>query len=341
MALDSFKLKQLDATQDIKKNYSKIKTYPMWSDISTDGNTANENTMTTFYTSSALNVSTNFDSNYYLNVYNSDVNTNSDAVPQFSLAIGYASGSTKLELSGSDQILRQTYPTYAIYGQLRNLLLTSESSSFSYVSSSVTVNMDSMYIISINKNLVKSGMEKGTWQLTLSGSTGIVNLMDNSAQQTSVPGFIENYDVIVSGSNEVIGKFYPTYGLILTNATRMNAILGPTMNFTSPFDSRAALTTFFNLINTGKFFKARSIDKVSSTFYYINVKHNEFNFTNNPTATDANGYTSDFLELDPRTYITGIGLHDSNGELLAVARLSKPILKTPETEVSVQVRIDF
>ena len=46
-----------------------------------------------------------------------------------------------------------------------------------------------------------------------------------------------------------------------------------------------------------------------------------------------------FIE-DPRVYITTIGLYNSDNELVAVAKTSRPILKT-FTEITIKVKLDF
>ena len=43
----------------------------------------------------------------------------------------------------------------------------------------------------------------------------------------------------------------------------------------------------------------------------------------------------------PTTYITSIGLYSADNELLAVAKLSEPIKKTPENELTFRVRLDY
>jgi hypothetical protein len=49
---------------------------------------------------------------------------------------------------------------------------------------------------------------------------------------------------------------------------------------------------------------------------------------------------SDFV-TDPRTYPTTIGLYNDNNELVAVAKLSRPAVKTFDNELLVKVRLDF
>jgi hypothetical protein len=43
----------------------------------------------------------------------------------------------------------------------------------------------------------------------------------------------------------------------------------------------------------------------------------------------------------PITYITTVGLYSPDNELLAVAKLSEPIRKDPNTELTLRVRLDY
>ena len=44
---------------------------------------------------------------------------------------------------------------------------------------------------------------------------------------------------------------------------------------------------------------------------------------------------------NPRSYITTVGLYNDANELLAVAKLSKPLLKSFDREAVVKVKLDF
>ena len=83
--------------------------------------------------------------------------------------------------------------------------------------------------------------------------------------------------------------------------------------------------------------------ELNSTIYFCRASHNEFNYSSNPTYVDS---TSKIRvkesSLDqPVAYVTTIGLYSADNELLAVAKLSEPIKKTPETELTFRVRIDY
>ena len=80
-----------------------------------------------------------------------------------------------------------------------------------------------------------------------------------------------------------------------------------------------------------------------STFFFTRVKNAEYNFSNNPsyvTGSDGDLGQSTFIG-DPKTYITTVGLYNNDNELLAIAKLSKPILKSFSNEVLVKVKLDF
>ena len=44
---------------------------------------------------------------------------------------------------------------------------------------------------------------------------------------------------------------------------------------------------------------------------------------------------------DPKTYITSVGLYDDSNNLLAIAKLNRPVLKSFEREVLIKVKIDY
>jgi|3_EtaG_2_1085321.scaffolds.fasta_scaffold01382_4 hypothetical protein len=82
--------------------------------------------------------------------------------------------------------------------------------------------------------------------------------------------------------------------------------------------------------------------ELNSTIYFCRVAHNEFNYSANPTYLNSSkirvkNSTSD----QPVSYITTVGLYSSDNELLAVAKLSEPLKKDPNTELTLRVRLDY
>jgi hypothetical protein len=85
---------------------------------------------------------------------------------------------------------------------------------------------------------------------------------------------------------------------------------------------------------------------INSTIIFCRASADEFNYSTNPTFTDANSRIRvvDAGQEDvQRTFAmpTTIGLHDQFGNLLAVAKLSRPIEKNDEKDITFRIRLDF
>jgi hypothetical protein len=90
-------------------------------------------------------------------------------------------------------------------------------------------------------------------------------------------------------------------------------------------------------------FRARSAETISSTHYFVRLRNRDYNYSNNPTFRNPDDNTLRWPEfrVDPKVYITTVGLYNDIGELLAVAKLSKPVRKSYSEEVLLRVRLDF
>lgn len=84
--------------------------------------------------------------------------------------------------------------------------------------------------------------------------------------------------------------------------------------------------------------------KINSSIYFCRASANEFNTSSNPTFLDSDGVPVMIVDADndkPFTYITTVALADSNGDVVAIAKLNRPIEKNDESEVTIRVRLDF
>ena len=100
---------------------------------------------------------------------------------------------------------------------------------------------------------------------------------------------------------------------------------------------------FFNAISESGLFQSRREEVITSQHYFCRVPNKEFNFSSNPTfATASDGsFTQATFFKNPKTFITQVGLYNDAGELLAVAKLSKPLLKSYSREAIIKVKLDF
>jgi hypothetical protein len=85
---------------------------------------------------------------------------------------------------------------------------------------------------------------------------------------------------------------------------------------------------------------------INSTLIYCRASADEFNYSSNPTYVDSDsriivideGQESNQLSF---TFLTTIGLYDANDNLLAVAKLSRPVEKNPEKDMTFRIRLDY
>ena len=100
---------------------------------------------------------------------------------------------------------------------------------------------------------------------------------------------------------------------------------------------------FFQKLSDGAKFQVRREEEISSTNFFCRVNNKRYNFSANPTyftGSDGGFVQSTFFK-DPKVYITTVGLYNDDNELLAVAKLSKPILKSYSREAIIKVKLDF
>ena len=79
-------------------------------------------------------------------------------------------------------------------------------------------------------------------------------------------------------------------------------------------------------------------ENVSKLVYFCRLKNKKFNYSNNPT------FLVDGLVRtpgNPITYVTTIGLYNDSNELLAIAKLSKPVKKSFNEELLIRTEIKY
>lgn len=90
----------------------------------------------------------------------------------------------------------------------------------------------------------------------------------------------------------------------------------------------------------------QNVTNINSTLFYLRATADEFNYSSNPTFVDSDNrivVIDEGQEETQRTFtfVTSIGLYDANNNMLAVAKLSRPIEKTDEKDINFRVRLDF
>ena len=350
---------KFDTANDIISNQTETVTAGLWSD--------NLASLETFFTSSTQTTSQR---RYYVDTYHKATTETGSAV-QFALAFGHALG------SGSDsQGQLNDSPSKAIYSQYRQLLLAPTDTRFTTAGSGST---DYIYIVNFKRNRLKERLDAGNWEIplrTISGSrptnatgsivtsgSNIITLIDDSSISSAAVGDSGKVYNIVSGSINggvynasapvYYGLAYPDYGTLVLDGKMLDQKLRFQTNTGSSsegnnhfalFHSISGSATVTNLATGDPYgFLARNSEKVTSTHYFVRVKNAEYNFSNNPSyVTGSVGQVAQSTFIgDPKTYITTVGLYNDSQQLLAVAKLSKPLLKSFQREALIRVKLDY
>lgn len=321
-------------------------------------------TLTSFYTSSLQGDQ----SQSFINVYDK---AQTDTTREVQFACGFASYGGSGSLGNTTKTTAGNRETAALYRQFANVLLPPGTDKFTF--SQYPSASDDIFFIVMNRARQREKMDPGNWQLRLGKSIAgtdygmPINLIDDSGATTSptvnqagrvfniLSGSIENgvADTFTDADNTEwtaanggsYGNFYPDLGIIILDGwkTRQSASFSQAAANLSSNGFSNIQREFFKSITSGSYFAARREEEITSTMYFCRVNNQKFNFSNNPTfASSTNGvFTQTTFEGDPKVYITQVGLYNDNDDLLAVAKLSKPILKTFSREAIIKVKLDF
>jgi hypothetical protein len=311
-------------------------------------------TLTSFFISSNQQAGSSGD--FYLNIYQSNPISAADAEVQFAIAYGNKAGEGSEWYNGA---VPGASPTRTTYGQYRTLVLGDENTDFVFGN----VTASEFWALSIDRTRYKQSLLPGSMTLLLSGSGGVISLTDNSQYATSIV-FNDAGRVyqLVSGSAGTLysgsgvdangfspssgsyGYFLPDIGTILLNPLALSESINlePSRSLNSNGDNYQRLYSAISSSNAS-FFQLNSQETISSDYIFVRVRNAELNYSQNPSyisgSTGEVIYNS-FIN-NPQTFPTTIGLYNDNNELLAVAKLSRPLLKDFTKEALVRVKLDF
>jgi hypothetical protein len=219
-------------------------------------------------------------------------------------------------------------------------------------------------IAELNGNSFANSVYTGS-NVQISGSNHVISLIDDSldaldiiesSQKPSVSrnlvsGSIAN-GIYNASSPHYYGKVYPEQGVILISAEKLNASASFNTFSGSNADGENSMKLFTAMSgsasNRSKGFVARSVVVKHQESIFIRVNGNEMNYSNNPTFVNKDirrgkfnrPYFDSFI-YNPYTYVTTVGLYNDNKDLLAVAKLSKPLQKSFSSEISITVKLEY
>jgi hypothetical protein len=304
--------------------------------------TGDNYSLSTFFTASGY-------TEYYLDVYNG-LPTSASSEVQFDIQYGNINGSGSAPINST---VAGYSPSRIVYGQYRNLVYGTETDNFSFDGGTTTAN--DIYAINISRARYKQSIQPGTINLSLKSGSAVIKLTDDS-NTTSLTRFIGENRIfyIISGSNgnaytssaatTYYGIMLPDLGIVVLDASGSLSpyIQTPNQGTTAVYNHLKLFNSISASAASGNSFQAQSQEVISSRYFFTRIKNSEFNYTTNPSIIDANGnllYTT--LINNPQTFITTVGMYNDNNELLAVAKLSKPLVKDFTKEALIRIKLDY
>jgi len=228
--------------------------------------------------------------------------------------------------------------------------------------------MEEVFFVNFSRLLTKDEVKKDSFRFKLATGSVAGNLKDHimtigdygAANSYLVNSPAGEYGILYTSSatpdaNSGVGHIYYQAGVAVISSSVFEgtmrgaeataSLLGP--GFAS--SSYPNLATGSSIQILADSIRDRIFDinfnntvELNSTIYFCRANNNEFNYSANPTYLSSSQIRVKSTTSDnPVSYITTVGLYSSDNELLAVAKLSEPLKKDPNTELTIRVRLDY
>ena len=227
--------------------------------------------------------------------------------------------------------------------------------------------MKEVFFISLSRLLTKDEIKKGTFRLTVgTGSyasafaAGGETLLGDYAAKVDGTG-VSNADggdfgvlhtsSTASPADSGVGVIFYQAGIVVLTASvfggdyagQFNQVGGhPAYHVDDSFVSASITGTidaFRHRIGNIQF---NNTTEINSTIYFCRAPANKFNYSSNPTYTSGSKIVVKEVASDnPCAYITTVGLYSPSNVLLATAKLSEPLKKSVDNELTIRVRLDY
>lgn len=216
-----------------------------------------------------------------------------------------------------------------------------------------------LYITSTSGSSIYTDIGAATNKLTSFG--GAVGNIVDSANTSRTVGLmfydrgIAVFDLskITSGSQFVSGTMDAMHPLGVMTLGSTGSQTAFSSKFIPDFVVSASMDNVIDHIAATRFGSGsatamtfQNITNINSTLVFVKASADEFNYSSNPTFTDDDNriVVIDSGQEDVQqsfSFISTVGLYDANDNCLAVAKVSRPIEKNAERDLTFRIRLDF
>jgi hypothetical protein len=250
---------------------------------------------------------------------------------------------------------------------------------FTFYTNGQPTSSKDFYVINFSRTGMSDRVDPGNWELVLaelrggsyannvftgsnvavSSSNKVLTFIDDSDDRSDTISCTHDpyvsYDIIsgsltygayATSSRHTYGIVYPNLGIMILDPYKLNTELG----FNTVTGSNVAGDNAFKLFTSisgsgviGSYMKARNLNYKTTNHYFVRVGAPFANYSNNPTYVSGSEgqFFHPCFDTNPQTYITSVGLYNDFNELLAIAKLSKPINKSYDNDVLIKIRLNW
>lgn len=241
-----------------------------------------------------------------------------------------------------------------VYKEFAGHLLNDKKGLFTFNS----VRFDDLFFLTFKRRIFKDEINKGNTRITiqLSGAAGdTLILSDQGAATAFTVGPAGDEAPLFSGSSHV-GRVYYNAGVVAIASgafgknNAINGIYWSGSIATAHSGTLMAVAVTGTIDNVVDGVKNRiqqcnfnNQTNLHSTIYFCRALHDEFNYSSNPSFVDSDGriIPTSGSDNQTRSYITKVALLDIQNNVLGVASLSEPVKKSPDSEITLKIRLSF
>lgn len=300
---------------------------------------------TEFYTKTYINITSGsaLSGGFFQTVFDG-APTSISSSALIDLTYGHSSQSIR---AGESEVLLND-EKQRMYKLMAQRLLGSKDGIFSFNNT----NHHEVFFYLLRRRIFKDEIKKGNFSLDHQmDATGVGNtliLTDSGAGTTFTVGSAGDEADVLSGSTPV-GKIYYNAGIVAIASGAFVPEGGSAAQWSGTFNLDAvAVSGNLDNISTGLRSHINDLSfhnqtNLHSTIYFCRALHSDFNYSTNPSFVDSDGriVVTSGTDNSTRSYISSIGLYDINDNLLAVAKSSEPVKKSPDAEVTFRVKLSY
>jgi len=232
-------------------------------------------------------------------------------------------------------------------------------------SHNITVAGSNINLTSESGSVIFTDVGSAANKLTTFGGN-VSNVVDSANTNRTVGLLFNDYGTVVfdlakiiSGTQHVSGVISAMSDAAMGDAVAGQTVIGattaanPNAKFIPDFMTSASMDNIVDHFASCRFSSGtltamtfQNITNINSSLIFCRATADEFNYSSNVSYTDDENRIRviDEGQEDTQrsfTFVTSVGLYDANDNLLAVAKLSRPVEKNDEKDVTFRIRLDF